>query len=198
MKRRLFTVLSALSLLLFVAVVVLWVRSYRLGYSGEFIGFLESRHTETSETVWYAGVYSSHGRFGLGLTQFDVAPGEPNRHHFKEGKRVVWGDQFCWERHPFTRSPAASRSWTGVDMRLTWRDPTGETISRGVAIPHYPLVVASAVLPAAVFRHSLRRYRRRRAGRCVECAYDLRATPDRCPECGLVPAAPPPPRGIER
>jgi hypothetical protein len=55
-------------------------------------------------------------------------------------------------------------------------------------LPVWPLVVASAMLPMLWVYHCRRRLIRNRQGLCPVCGYDLRATPDRCPECGAIPA----------
>ena len=50
-----------------------------------------------------------------------------------------------------------------------------------VAVPYWFLVLCFAIAPLA---YLLRRLRGHAAGHCHKCGYDLRATKDRCPECG--------------
>ena len=50
--------------------------------------------------------------------------------------------------------------------------------------PHWAFAAAAALLPATWLFGRTQRRRRIERGRCVVCGYDLRASPDRCPECG--------------
>jgi hypothetical protein len=65
---------------------------------------------------------------------------------------------------------------------------------QAIAIPYWFIVLLTAIGPVTVWRHRRRQLRRRQVGQCPGCGYDLRATPDHCPECGWkssVPAAEP-------
>ena len=54
-----------------------------------------------------------------------------------------------------------------------------------VTAPFWFLAVVFAAPPVLVVRRAMRR-RRMMPGKCRRCGYDLRATPEQCPECGEV------------
>jgi hypothetical protein len=69
-----------------------------------------------------------------------------------------------------------------VDLR-----PVGDAIRpdvREIMIPHWFVIGVFALAPVGVAVAEFVRWRRRRAGCCAKCGYDLRASSDRCPECG--------------
>ncbi|HEX4792916.1 MAG TPA: hypothetical protein VH370_03935 [Humisphaera sp.] len=58
-----------------------------------------------------------------------------------------------------------------------------------VVVSIWILILPALVVPLLWIRSALRHAVRRRRHACPACGYDLRATPNRCPECGTVPAA---------
>jgi hypothetical protein len=72
----------------------------------------------------------------------------------------------------------------GTYLRRPLPDLTQAERDRGITFPHWFAVLLAAMPPAMWWRLARARRARCHAGLCVACGYDLRATPDRCPECG--------------
>ncbi len=70
----------------------------------------------------------------------------------------------------------------------TVRDRNGGRTATGVA-PFWLLTAVTAALPMVWTTRRLRARRAWTAGCCPSCGYDLRASPERCPECGTIASA---------
>jgi hypothetical protein len=162
LARHLFTLCSAVSLVLCVAIVVMWVRSaWRCDYI--------SRVEPTASTWFVLGWDSNRSRMGF---NWGSVPANP-----ASGSHVTW---FCVSK------PAIALYVTGW-QRYGWEyaaTVNGQHVIRYLAVHDGWLAMLTFALPAARFLSWWRRHCRVRANRCAKCGYDLRASPDRCPECG--------------
>jgi hypothetical protein len=195
--RRLFRILTrvviALSFALFLAVVVLWVQSQ---FSRDFVA---------REQVWPipAGFRGEVVAIGSGYGRV-------------WWRRTTWqtsgGPEWLWppEKGSLSRSPGIPFWITGSGHRIStnWFAGAGPDFEwavdtngydgrsfywRTLTVPYWALTAGLGLMPGAWLARAVRNWRRRRrvarAGRCAGCGYDLRATPDRCPECGRMPSA---------
>jgi hypothetical protein len=91
-------------------------------------------------------------------------------------------------RAPPTTLPAAHADVRGIETYTVPTVSSGRETYHVVFIPAIYLVLLAAIFPGLWLALCVRNRRRPRAGCCRACGYDLRASPERCPECGTAAA----------
>jgi hypothetical protein len=178
MRRKVFTLAYAMSLLTCAATVVLSVRS--INHCGWVWWVGPSRYVEVQDVDGVAGIMIArdHGLWPRvsGTTRIYG--------WFRDGIPFPKGR----DRASLSR-PSFNRWGFGFHVVKTVGRPKGNWAIGGrtlwIAYVPYWFLATITAMPPLLFVVTLRRRARRRAtGICAQCGYDLRASPDRCPECG--------------
>ena len=164
MRRRLFTILAAVSMLIFVAVALLWARSFS---GGDFLG-RTSRHIDGPHVVeegW--GLHSDRGHLGFAIgTYFESvsyrASYDPTPPRAVNRLGLMPIDEVVHARGPVRDGDGlfdGAFSWG--DARYHWGGRwDGMDHRRFLVVPHWFLLLLTAVLPAlAGYRYLRRRVR---------------------------------------
>ena len=169
--RRVFNLsfLAALSLLLFIGLGCLWARSMRVS---EWLSYTRS---------------SGHQVFlGTQLRRFGFTVFIP------------WGvPRTVWSGWDYDSYQSDTQDLAGY-LAMTWKDSWlgfklirydcpyqggGLHVTVGFLPLWFPMVL-TLIAPLCWLRRWRRQARRVRLGLCLHCGYDLRASTERCPECG--------------
>jgi hypothetical protein len=160
-RRWLFNGLVALSLLLAVVTATLWITGYSSANTGEWLHF----RSHGTPTKWDFHARPVRGELYFMWTLRDDGNWMDTRYYNASRNFLGFGEN----HQPRSAAPPPDRAMhLGVVILPLW----------------LPLFISAAI--PLIWLGQWKRRKTVRAGLCALCGYDLRATPDRCPECGKI------------
>jgi hypothetical protein len=181
MRRAAWAILAIMSLVIGVGAVVAWVKSYP--YTLHSLNWYRYQPGSIHTEQYSAGVHQGELKIWCAARDYTDS-GEARAVKLEEG----WANRLDFTFTPHDPRPV----WERVGFEFY--SQTNEFLVmkqrvRGVVVPLWFVVSVSMVAPGVwvmSWRRARRRAERRKRGECEVCGYDLRATPERCPECGAV------------
>lgn len=169
------------------ALAYAWSRSF---VEWHFVGQQRLATDATHVAILRRGVTSRDGSIVLGsVTQVwdaSIAPKPPGLSGGAAG-------EFGYLREPApgaaegAHEPPPHLGFLNFDAALATRasgSKLGPHSTATVTVPHWLVIALLSIPPLAWLSGRWRDRRRYPKGHCPKCGYDLRASPDRCPECG--------------
>jgi ABC-type sugar transport system permease subunit len=183
MRRRLPTILCILSTAFAVLVLIIWILS---NYWTGNLSFTRVRPAGPDHVVQYRNFEWFANKFSLYVGRYTLLNPDAYKNEIAQSGNG-------WTVHLYhTAGLEDNVDWTkygpsilGGQFQqedLNHPDAVGSRIV--VNIPFWWLVALGSIYPAIWWWRRLRTRHREKTGRCLNCGYDLRASADRCPECG--------------
>ena len=167
---------------LLVGVGVEWIRSYGCEETVEVFWDVRPHSRAPTTTLGVSVLRVQHYRGHLKIwdvqeaclppTCYPDAAGKPTRWRYVCNEGNIDNPGKTWMGpHPPAHAILGFHYLKNKNSSILW-------------LPDYAVMIALAVLPGVRLRPLWRKARRRRHGLCIVCGYDLRASAERCPECG--------------
>ena len=176
MRHRPFTPLSALSLLLCVSLVAVWIATLHRPWT----------ITWADGPGVLRGARLHRGAVSFARVTFRTAPPPWD-------PKWRLNDILSWRTRAGGHGDVpAAFGFDFYDERPATNNvmfSAGTLAFRVMFVPMWAMVAFTGIMPVLRVRRGVYRRAARRRGLCVACGYDLRATPERCPECGETPPA---------